>query len=171
MFNKNEKVAVFIDGANFHQSLESENLNIDLDLFLRSLGSACHLVTVRYYTGLSEDRRYQRVRKTVDWMSYHGFVMVTKPVKILSDGNVKANMDIEIAVDIMVMAHRLDHVVLFSGDGDFVYLLKEIQRQGVRVSVVSSASVVADELKRQADAFYNLSTLVGDLKFHNDRAS
>ena len=72
-------------------------------------------------------------------------------------------MDIEIAIDMMEMAKKVDHIVLFSGDGDFRRLIEAVQREGVRVSVVStmrtSPPMVADELRRQTDAFIELQDL------------
>jgi uncharacterized LabA/DUF88 family protein len=73
-------------------------------------------------------------------------------------------MDIELAVTAMEMAVHMDHMVLFSGDGDFRSLVEAVQRKGVRVSVVSTVStqpsMVADELRRQADEFVDLTTLM-----------
>jgi uncharacterized LabA/DUF88 family protein len=97
--------------------------------------------------------------------------MVTKPTKEFTDASgrrkIKGNMDIELAIDVMEMAERLDHVVLFSGDGDFRRLVEAVQRKGVRVTVVStirsSPPMVADELRRQADVFVELDDLVNSI--------
>ena len=93
--------------------------------------------------------------------------MVTKPAKEYTDSQgrrkVKGNMDIELTVDAMELAPRVDHIVLFSGDGDFRPLIESLQRQGVRVSVVSTIRsqppMIADELRRQADNFIELEEL------------
>jgi uncharacterized LabA/DUF88 family protein len=93
--------------------------------------------------------------------------MVTKPTKEFTDSSgrrkLKGNMDIELAIDVMEMAEHLDHVVLFSGDGDFRRLVEAVQRRGVRVTVVSTIRsqppMVADELRRQADNFLELQDL------------
>ena len=97
--------------------------------------------------------------------------MVTKPTKEFTDAagrrKIKGNMDIELAIDVMEMAQYLDHVVLFSGDGDFRRLVEAIQRKGVRVTVVSTVRsqppMVADELRRQADLFVELEDLADDI--------
>jgi len=72
-------------------------------------------------------------------------------------------MDIELAVDAMELAPHVDHVVIFSGDGDFRPLIEALQRKGVRVSVVSTIRsqppMIADELRRQADNFIELDEL------------
>jgi uncharacterized LabA/DUF88 family protein len=103
----------------------------------------------------------------IDWLDYNGFTVVTKPSKEFFDDNgrrrVKASMDIELAVDAMQLAGHVDHIVLFSGDGNFRSLVEAVQRRGVRVTVVSTISsqppMVADELRRQADVFTDLAEL------------
>ena len=112
-----------------------------------------------------DDQEYSSIRPLVDWLDYNGFAVVTKPTKEFVDSlgrrKVKGNMDIELAVDAMEMADHIDHLVLFSGDGDFRSLVEAVQRKGVRVSVVSTnatqPSMVADELRRQADEFIDIT--------------
>ncbi len=114
-----------------------------------------------------EDQEYSPIRPLVDWLDYNGYTMVTKPTKEFTDATgrrkIKGNMDIELAIDVMEMAQYLDHVVLFSGDGDFRRLVEAVQRKGVRVTVVSTVRsqppMVADELRRQADTFVELQDL------------
>ena len=125
------------------------------------------LVRAYYYTALVEDQEYSPIRPLVDWLDYNGYTMVTKPAKEFTDAmgrrKLKGNMDIELAIDMLEMAAHLDHVVLFSGDGDFRRLVEAVQRKGVRVSVVSTIGpqppMVADELRRQADNFIELAEL------------
>ena len=114
-----------------------------------------------------EDQEYSSIRPLVDWLDYNGYSVVTKPTKEFVDSTgrrkVKGNMDIELAVTAMEMAPHVDQMVLFSGDGDFRSLVESLQRQGVRVSVVSTVvtqpPMVADELRRQADEFIDLAQL------------
>ena len=76
-----------------------------------------------YYTAVAEDQEFSPLRPLVDWLDYNGFAVVTKPLKEFTDAQgrrrVKGNMDIELAIDVMEMSDRVDHVVIFSGDGDF----------------------------------------------------
>ena len=106
------------------------------------IGSQGRLVRAFYYTALLEDQEYSPLRPLVDWLDYNGYTMVTKPAKEFTDAmgtrKIKGNMDIEIAIDMMGMAKKVDHIVLFSGDGDFRRLIEAVQREGVRVSVVST---------------------------------
>ena len=111
--------------------------------------------------------RVRRIRPLIDWLDYNGYRVVTKPAKEFTDAmgrrKIKGNMDIELAIDVMQLADQLDHIVLFSGDGDFRPLVESLQRQGVRVSVVSTIRsqppMIADELRRQADNFIELDEL------------
>jgi hypothetical protein len=85
-------------------------------------------------------------------------------------------MDIELAIDVMEMAAYVEHIVLFSGDGDFRRLVEAIQRRGVRVTVVSTLrsqpSMIADELRRQADVFIDLEELRGHIsREHGERGA
>ncbi len=129
------------------------------------------MIRAFYYTALVEDQEYSSIRPLVDWLDYNGYSVVTKPTKEFVDSlgrrKVKGNMDIELAVDAMEMADHIDHMVLFSGDGDFRSLVEAIQRKGVRVSVVSTVTtqppMVADELRRQADEFVDLVQLIGKI--------
>src|SRR4029077_9880636 len=112
-----------------------------------------------YYSAVVEDQEFTSVRPLLDWLDYNGFTGVTKPTKEFIDANghrkVKGNMDIELTVNAMELADLVDHIVLFSGDGNFRSLVEAVQRRGVRVTVVSTISshppIIADELRRQAD--------------------
>ena len=128
------------------------------------------LTRAYYYTAVVEGEEFSPLKPLVDWLDYNGFTVVTKPVKRFTDGQghsrLKGNMDVEIAVDMMELAPRLDHMVLFSGDGDFRRLVESLQSQGVRVTVISTHKTqpphIADELRRQADAFLDLNDLLAD---------
>lgn len=118
-----------------------------------------------------EGEEFSPIKPLVDWLDYNGFTVVTKPVKRFTDAQghsrIKGNMDIEIAVDMLELAHRLDHAVLFSGDGDFRRVVQAVQAKGVKVTVVSTVKSqppqIADELRRQADAFVDLNDLLGEI--------
>ncbi len=116
---------------------------------------------------ISESAEHAPIWPLIDWLDYNGYTVVTKSVKETIDAHgrrkVRANMDIELAVDAMELARHVDEIVLFSGDGDFRSLVEAVQRRGVRVTVVSTISthppMVADELRRQADIFTDLADL------------
>ncbi len=167
IFYKEERSAIFIDGANLYGAARSLGFEIDYKLLLKWGASKGRLVRAFYYTALIEDQEYSPIRPLVDWLDYNGYTMVTKPTKEFTDASgrrkIKGNMDIELAIDVMEMADHVDHILLFSGDGDFRRLVEAVQRKGVRVTVVSTIRsqppMVADELRRQADHFLELQEL------------
>ena len=167
MFYRDEKLALFIDGANLYAASKALGFDIDYKLLRTEFMRRGKLLRAFYYTALLENDEYSPIRPLVDWLNYNGFMMVTKPAKEFTDSmgrrKVKGNMDIELSVDAMEMAPHIDHMVLFSGDGDFRPLVAGMQRQGVRVSVVSTIRsqppMIADELRRQADNFIELEEL------------
>ena len=166
-FYPQERIALFIDGANLYAAARALGFDIDYKSLHALFSSKGQLIRAYYYTALMEDQEYLPIRPLVDWLDYNGYTMVTKPTKEFTDSmgrrKIKGNMDMELAIDVMEMAEHLDHIVLFSGDGDFRRLVEAVQRRGVRVTVVSTfrsqPPMVADELRRQADVFVELSEL------------
>ena len=166
-FYPNERIAIFIDGANLYASAKSLDFDIDYKRLLELFRSRAYLIRALYYTAIIEDQDYSPIRPLIDWLDYNGFTMVTKPTKEFTDAagrrKIKGNMDIELAVDVMEMCGELDHVVIFSGDGDFRALVEAVQKRGKRVSIVSTLKtqppMAADELRRQADQFIDLVEL------------
>ena len=167
MFDPREKIALFIDGANLYAASRTLGFDIDYRKLLKAFQKRGYLLRAYYYTALIEDQEYSSIRPLIDWLDYNGYKVVTKPAKEFTDSlgrrKIKGNMDIELAIDVMEMADNVDHIILFSGDGDFRRLLEAVQRKGVRVTVVSTFQsnppMVADELRRQADFFLDLDTL------------
>ena len=166
-FYPTERVGVFIDGANLYAAVKALGFDIDFKRLLELFAQSARLVRATYFTALLEDEAPSSIRPLVDWLQYNGFTVVTKPVKEFADAagrrKLKGNMDVELAVEAMRLASRLDHIVLFSGDGDLRSLVAVLQEQGKRVTVISSLitrpPMVADELRRQADQFVELADL------------
>ena len=167
MFYKDDRLVLFIDGVNLYSASKALEFGIDYKLLRQEFMRRGRLLRAFYYTALFENDEFTSMRPLVDWLQYNGFTTVTKPMKEYTDSmgrrKVKGNMHIELAVDAMELAPRVDHIVLFSGDGDFVPLVASLQRLGVRVSVVStfrsSSPLISDELRRQADNFIDLKDL------------
>ena len=166
-FYPTDKIALFIDGANLYSAARGLNFDIDYKKLLDEFRKRGVLVRAYYYTALAEDQDYSPVRPLVDWLDYNGFSVMTKPAREYTDANgrkrFRGNMNIEIAVDMMEMAGHADHLVLFSGDGDFRRLVESIQQKGVRVTVVSTVksqpAMASDDLRRQCDSFVDLADL------------
>src|SRR6476619_1865912 len=171
IFYPEERIAIFIDGANLYSAARSLQFDIDYKRLLDLFRSKGRLIRAFYYTALLEDQEYSPIRPLVDWLDYNGYTMVTKPTKEFVDSmgrrRIKGNMDIELAVDAMELSDYLDHIVLFSGDGDFRSLVEALQHKGKRVSVVSTLAtnppMVADELRRQADQFIDLAHMQSEI--------
>ena len=161
------RTALFIDGPSLYSTAKVLGFDIDYKRLLKEFQSHGTLVRAFYYTAVMEDAEFLSIRPLLDWLEYNGFTVVTKPAREFVDASghrkVKGNMDIELAVNAMELAGHVDHVVLFSGDGGFRPLVQAVQRRGVRVTVVSTISsqppIVADELRRQADEFTDLTEL------------
>src|SRR5258706_1241470 len=168
---KTEKMALFIDGANLYATAKSLGFDIDYKRLLRDFQSRGFLLRAFYYTAVIEDQEYSSIRPLIDWLDYNGYTVVTKATKEFVDQTgrrkVKGNMDIELAVDAMELAPHIDHMVLFSGDGDFRSLVESVQRRGVRgtvgATIASQPPMIADELRRQADVFTDLVELQSKL--------
>ncbi|AKH99869.1 hypothetical protein IMCC20628_01153 [Hoeflea sp. IMCC20628] len=171
MFDPREKIALFIDGANLYAASKSLNFDIDYRKLLKAFHSRGYLLRAYYYTALIEDQEYSSIRPLIDWLDYNGYKVVTKPAKEFTDSmgrrKIKGNMDIELAIDAMEQSDVVDHLVIFSGDGDFTSLVEALQRKGRKVTVVSSLSsqppMIADDLRRQADYFIELSSLKSEI--------
>lgn len=167
MFYSDERLALFIDGANLYAATKLLEFEIDFKLFHEEFSKYGKLLRAYYYTALMENDEHSGIKPLVDWLSYNGFTMVTKPAKEFIDSQgsrkIKGNMDIELTVDAMELAPHVDHIILFSGDGDFRSMVESVQRQGVRVTVVSTTRsqppMIADELRRQCDNFIELDAL------------
>ena len=162
-----EPIGVFIDGANLSATAQSLGFDIDFKRLLALFRQRGRLVRAVYFTAIVENKDFSSIRPLVDWLAYNGFGLVTKPAKEVTDAagrrRVKGNMDVEIAVEVMRLGRQLDHIILFSGDGDFRYLVAAMQERGKRVTVISSLAtqppMVADELRRQADQFVEFADL------------
>ncbi|MDC1212885.1 NYN domain-containing protein [Rhodospirillales bacterium] len=169
---QNERTALFIDGSNLYAAARALGFDIDYKRLLKVFKKNGQLVRALYYTALMEEQEYSPIRPLVDWLDYNGYSMVTKPTKEFTDAagrrKIKGNMDIELAIDMMEMSPHLDHIVIFSGDGDFRRLVEAVQRKGVRVTVVSTiqsqSPMIADELRRQADVFIELADIQDEIQ-------
>ena len=167
MPSSTNKVALFIDGANLYSTAKALGFDLDYKRLLNEFQSRGTLLRAFYYSAIVEDQEFSSIRPLIDWLDYNGYTVITKPAKEFDDGEgrrrFKRNMHIEITVDAMELAEKVDKIVLFSGDGDFRPLVQAIQRRGVHVTVVSTMStrppMIADELRRQADVFTDLVEL------------
>ena len=166
-FYPTDRLALFIDGANLYSAAKGLGFDIDYRKLLEEFRKRGVLIRAYYYTALVEQEEYSPIRPLVDWLDYNGYRLVTKAAREYTDAQGRkrwrGDMDVEIAVDMLEMAAHADHMVLFSGDGDFRKLVEAVQRKGARVTVVSTVKsqppMVSDDLRRQADNFVDLADL------------
>jgi uncharacterized LabA/DUF88 family protein len=167
LIHPDERVALFIDGANLYSAAKSLTFDIDYRKLLDEFKNHGRLIRAYYYTALVEDQDFSPIRPLVDWLDYNGYTLVTKPAKEYVDAGgrrrFKGDMDVELAVDLLQAAAFVDHAFLFSGDGDFLAAIEAVQRKGMRVSVVStiksSPPMASDDIRRAADNFVDLADL------------
>ncbi len=152
-FLKTERTALFIDGANLYSA--SRNLGFDVDYrnLLEYFRQRTNVLRAYYYSAVLDTEEYSPLKPLTDWLAYNGYNLVTKAAREFTDATgrrrVKGNMDVELAVDMLELAPKIDHAVLFSGDSDFRRLVEAVQRQGVRVSVVSTIRSSPPEFTRR----------------------
>jgi len=172
IIDSNDRIGLFLDGANLHAAAKALDFDIDYKSLLKIFRNKGRLVRAYYYTALLEDDDNSPVRSLVNWLEYNGYTLVTKPAKEFFDNDgrrtIKGNMDIELAVDLMEMTEHLDHIILFSGDGDFRRLVEAAQYKGTNVTVVSTIKsqppMIADELRRQSDYFIDLQDIQAEIQ-------
>ena len=171
MFDQREKIALFIDGANLYATSRALGFDIDYKKMLGYFHQQGYLLRAYYYTALIEDQEYSSIRPLIDWLDYNGYRVITKPTKEFTDASgrrkVKGNMDMELAVDAMELSTTVDHMVIFSGDGDFRYLVEALQKRGRKVTIISTTTtnppMISDDLRRQADNFIELTSLKNEI--------
>ncbi|MBA2606764.1 MAG: NYN domain-containing protein [Acidobacteria bacterium] len=156
-FGHRGRVAVFIDGNNLFHAARFHNIDIDYNKLLRVLLGDGRLLRAFFYTGV--DAGAERQQGFLLWMRRNGFRVIQKELKTFYDGTRKANLDVEIAVDMLSLAGRYDTAVLVSGDEDFVYALNAVAYKGCRVEVAGFRSNTAPRLIDVADFFIDLGDI------------
>ena len=156
-FGHRGRVAVFIDGNNLFHAARFHNIDIDYNKLLRVLLGDGRLLRAFFYTGV--DVGAERQQGFLLWMRRNGFRVVQKELKTFYDGTRKANLDVEIAVDMLSLAGRYDTAVLVSGDEDFVYAVNAVAYKGCRVEVAGFRSNTAPKLIDVADYFIDLGEI------------
>ena len=158
-FDPQERVGIFIDGAHLYAASRNLGFDVDYKNLLGFFRRQARLVRAAYYTALLENDEYSPLRPLVDWLGYNGYCVVTKPACEFTDAagrrRVRGNIEVEMAVDVLTLAPRLDHIVLIAGDGDLRRMAEAVQQAGVRVSVLSTIrtqpAMVSDDLRRQVE--------------------
>ena len=159
------RVGIFVDVPNLIYAAERRNVPLDFGRVLEYFTRGRELVRASAYAPISDDPLLKlESQRFVHHFVGHPYRIVTKPLKRFADGSMKANFDIELAIDILTMSDRLDIVVLMSGDGDFRRLVELIASRGVRVEVVAFGEAASAELKAVADLYIDVGAHLDDFK-------
>ncbi|HEY9743834.1 MAG TPA: NYN domain-containing protein [Coleofasciculaceae cyanobacterium] len=151
------RVAIFIDGSNLFYAALHLGIEIDYTKLLCCLTGNARLLRAFFYTGI--DRTNEKQQGFLLWMRRNGYRVVTKDLIQFPDGSKKANLDVEIAVDMMLLADHFDTAILVSGDGDLACAVDAVTYRGVRVEVVSLRSMTSDSLINVADYYIDLDSI------------
>ncbi len=171
--DEEDRSAIFIDGANLYKTARNLDFDIDYKALLRKTSQESRLIRAYYYTAIQEDRDqdYSPLRPLVDWLDYNGYTMVTKTAREYTDAQgkkrFKGSTDIELTVDLITLAEKIDSAIIFTGNGDFKKAIEAVQQKGVKVTLISTVKttppMVADDIRRQADHFIDLADLQGSI--------
>ena len=158
------RLAIFVDVPNILYAAERSQVNLDWGKVAEFLSQGRTLVRAVAYAPISDDpsARRENERFVVPFMD-KGYRIVTKELKRFTGGSVKANFDVELAMDILTMADRLDVIVLVSGDGDFRRLLEIVGSRGVRVEVMAFGQSTSRDLREAADRYIDMAAYVPQL--------
>ena len=157
-----KRVAIFIDGANLYYAINKLRIKVDYTKLLKHLVGEDSLYRATYYTGI--DSTNNKELGFLNWLGHHGFHVVTKELVKRTDGSKKANLDIEMALDMVSLASHYDKLILIGGDGDFACALKQVSSQGCQIEVVSLKSSTSEALIKTSDRFTNLQDIVRDIR-------
>lgn len=152
-----DRIAVLIDGANLFYSASSLGIEVDYARLLQTLVGNRRLLRSYFYTGV--DPKNEKQRGFLLWLSRHGYRVVSKELALDPDGSRRANLHVEMAVDMMRLADHCDTITLLSGDGQLTYAVDALSYQGVRVELVSLQSMTSDSLINLADRYTDLAEL------------
>jgi uncharacterized LabA/DUF88 family protein len=154
-----KNVALFVDVANLYYSARGQDVDVDYVALLKTATKGRDLIRAYAYSGLDPENENQR--KFIDFLNKNGYMVLTKDIRKFGDGRVKANLDIELVVDLFRLADRMDIAVIVSGDGDFAPAIKALQDKGVRCEVISFRPNTSSDLIAVADEFIDIMKIAG----------
>jgi uncharacterized LabA/DUF88 family protein len=155
------RVAIFIDGNNLFHAARSAGVEIDYAKLLNFLRGESPLLRAFFYTGV--DERAERQQGFLLWMRRNGYRVVQKELKTFPDGTKKANLDVEIAVDMLSLVGNYDTAILVSGDEDFAYAINVIAYKGVRVEVAGFRANTSPRLIDVADRYIDFDGVIAEI--------
>ncbi|MEL7069203.1 MAG: NYN domain-containing protein [Cyanobacteria bacterium J06581_3] len=157
-----DRIAIFIDGSNLFYAASHLNIEVDYRRLLSSLVRGRRLLRAYFYTGV--DPQNEKQRGFLLWLNRHGHRVVSKELTHLPDGSRKANMHVEMAVDMMRISEYCPNITLLGGDGNLAYALQVLSQRGTFIEVVSLQSMTSDSLIDLADSYTDLADLRDAIK-------
>ena len=160
------RLGVFVDVPNLIYGAERgegapDGASVHMGKLLAYLSEGRELIRATAYSPVSDDPAEPVERQRfVEPFVRHDYRIVTKPMKRFQDGSVKGNFDVEMALDMVTMAERLDVVSIVSGDADFARAVELLQSQGVRVEVVAFSGSTSVEMRALADEYIDVATIL-----------
>ena len=160
------RLGVFVDVPNLIYGAERgegapDGASVHMGKLLAYLSEGRELIRATAYSPVSDDPAEPVERQRfVEPFVRHDYRIVTKPMKRFQDGSVKGNFDVEMALDMVTMADRLDVVSIVSGDADFARAVEVLQTQGVRVEVIAFSGSTSVEMRALADEYIDVATIL-----------
>jgi uncharacterized LabA/DUF88 family protein len=154
---RRDRIAILIDGASLFYAALQLQIEIDYLRLLNHLRGNRQLLRAYFYTG--SDRTNERQQGFLLWMRRNGYRVVTKDLVTLPDGSRKANLDVEIAIDMMTLGNYCDTIVLLSGTGDLTYAVNALSYRGIKIEIISLRANTSDNLINLADRFTDLADI------------
>lgn len=153
-FQKIQRVGIFIDTQNLYHSARSNfQAHVNYQAMVEAAVHGRQLVRAFAYVIRSEGRDES---KFFDALEEMGIETRVKDLQVFYTGEKKADWDVGIAMDIVRMTEKLDVVVLVSGDGDFLEVLRYIKSRGVRAEVMAFRKTTSSQLMEEVDEFCDL---------------
>ena len=162
MGQSGDRIAIFIDGSNLFYAASHLNIEVDYRRLLTTLVGDRRLLRAYFYTGV--DPLNEKQRGFLLWLNRHGHRVISKELTTMPDGSRKANMHVEMAVDMMRISDHCSTITLLGGDGNLTYALDALSRKGISIEVVSLQSMTSDSLIDIADSYVDLADLRDDIK-------
>ena len=159
------RLGVFVDVPNVLYGVAPDEPPINMGKLLDMIREGRELVRATAYSPVSDNPRepVEQQKFVAPFVPYE-YRIVTKPLKRFADGSIKGNFDVEMAIDMVTMADRLDVIAFVSGDADFARAVETVQARGVRVEVVAFAGSTSLEMRALADGYLELGSVIDQLR-------
>ncbi len=152
-----EKVVFFLDYANINRAAREKRYRLDYHDLLQYVGEERFLIDAHCYIPINP-RNEHRLDREIQELWRSGYIVTTK-VGTIAGGTYKCNFDVEITMDILKVVYQMkpDIIVLATGDSDFVSLIQEVRKSGVRVEVAAFEETAGTDIMSKCSGFIDLA--------------